>query len=338
MPFLSIIIPVYNAQCYLDKCIASIMVQTYKDFELVLVNDGSTDSSSLIIDKYVADDSRIRVFNQPNRGVSAARNRGLDEARGEWVYFCDADDELYEDTLERLVQKTVSPDVCFVMGGYEIFDESGHKVYSRPEREEFMLSVDQCVENMFHPWFYCYQGYLWTKLFRRGFIEDAGLRFDECISFNEDRLFCTQYLCYVSGVGCYFTHPIYRYCERTGSAMASVRQGFNYRFLTDLDAFAIMLTTIEESGKAENLVKYCKMSFLNSIDEIMRMYRKYDVENKAVIYKLRYAQFHFIGLKALAKFRMKRFSKIGAFLSELFWRIRHRNLDAGWFYTTIEEG
>lgn len=326
----SVIVSVYNGEQYLSKCIESILHQTYRDFELILVNDGSEDGSEAVCRSY--DDARVRVFSQPNRGVSAARNRGLDEARGEWVYFCDADDELYEDALERFVQKTESPEVCFVMGGYEIYDIDGNMVYSRPEREELTLTIDQCIENMFQPWFYCYQGYLWTKLFRRDRINAAGLRFDERISFNEDRLFSTQYLCSVSGRGCYFTHPVYRYYERPGSAMSSLKRGFNYKFLTDLDAFAIMLATITDSGKSEALVRQCKVSFLWSIDNIRHMYRKYRLKDRTVINKMRYAEFHFIGLRTLVALRMRRFSKIGVLMSELSWRLRHRRMDDRWFY------
>lgn len=326
----SVIVPVYNGERYLPKCIESILHQTFRDFELIVVNDGSTDGSEAVCRSY--NDERMKVFSQPNRGVSAARNRGLDEAQGEWVYFCDADDELWEDALQRLVQKTAAPDVSFVMAGYEICDESGKTVYSRPEREEQMLSIDQCIENMFHPLVYCYQGYLWTKLFRRDRINAAGLRFNEHIYFNEDRLFSTQYLCSVSGTGCYFTHPVYRYYERPSSAMSSLKTGFNYKFLTDLDAFAIMLATITASGKPKALIHCCKKSFLFSIDSIRHMYRKNHLDDKAVINKIRYAQFRFIGTRTLVTLRFRRLSKIGVLMSELYWRLCHWRLDDDWFY------
>lgn len=329
----SVIIPVYNCGRCLPRCIDSMLHQTFRDFELILVNDGSTDDSEAVCRRYK--DNRIKVVSQPNRGVSAARNRGLEEVCGEWIYFCDADDELYEDALERLTEKLSSSEVSFVMAGYEVYDESGRIVYSRPEREELMLSADQCVENMFNPQFYNYQGYLWTKLFRRDIIEEAGLKFDERISFNEDRLFCTQYLCSMSDMGFYFTHPIYKYYKRQGSSMSSLEYSFNYKYLTDLDAFAIMLKTIERRENSEVLVLHCKNEFLNSIDRIRRMCRRSRLKDNAVILKMRYAQFHFIGLRTLMYLRIVAHTKIGVLVSELYWRLLHWKLNDDWFYNTV---
>lgn len=89
---ISIIVPVYNTEKYLDKCIQSVLAQTYTNWELLLIDDGSTDSSGIICDKYAAEDNRIRVFHKENGGVSSARNLGLDNAKGEWISFVDADD------------------------------------------------------------------------------------------------------------------------------------------------------------------------------------------------------------------------------------------------------
>ena len=91
-PIISIIVPVYNTEKYLDQCIQSVLAQTYTNWELLLIDDGSTDSSGAICDKYAAEDNRIRVFHKENGGVSSARNLGLDNAQGEWISFVDADD------------------------------------------------------------------------------------------------------------------------------------------------------------------------------------------------------------------------------------------------------
>lgn len=99
---ISVIVPVYNTEKYLDRCIQSILAQTYTDFELLLVDDGSTDSSGAICDKYAEQDSRIRVFHKANGGASSARNMGLDNAIGEWVCFVDSDDSLTCDAVEIL--------------------------------------------------------------------------------------------------------------------------------------------------------------------------------------------------------------------------------------------
>ncbi len=110
----SVIIPIYNTAKYLPRCIESVLCQSFDGFELLLVNDGSTDGSGDICDTYATRDSRIRVFHKENGGVSSARNLGLKEAKGEWVCFVDSDDELLPDGLQTMVD-AVSSDVDLVM-------------------------------------------------------------------------------------------------------------------------------------------------------------------------------------------------------------------------------
>ena len=97
---ISIIVPVYNTEQYLRRCIDSVLAQTYQDFELLLIDDGSKDSSGAICDEYAAQDTRVRVFHKANGGVSSARNVGLDHARGEWITFVDSDDEVKPNWLD----------------------------------------------------------------------------------------------------------------------------------------------------------------------------------------------------------------------------------------------
>ena len=102
-PKISVIVPVYNVEKYLPRCIDSILSQTFKDFELLLIDDGSPDNCGKICDEYAAKDRRVRVFHKPNGGVSSARNLGLDKACGEWITFIDSDDYVAVDYLEELV-------------------------------------------------------------------------------------------------------------------------------------------------------------------------------------------------------------------------------------------
>ena len=99
---ISVIVPVYNTEKYLHRCVDSILAQTFTDFELLLIDDGSTDSSGAICDEYAQKDSRVRVFHKENGGVSSARNLGLDKAKGKWVTFVDSDDWIKESFLNKL--------------------------------------------------------------------------------------------------------------------------------------------------------------------------------------------------------------------------------------------
>ena len=111
----SIIVPVYKAEKYIHRCIDSLLAQTYKNIEVVLVDDGSPDNCGKICDEYASKDSRVKVFHQQNRGVSAARNTGLAHIKGEWITFVDADDKVTEDYIEKLMSK----DGDWIIGGYK---------------------------------------------------------------------------------------------------------------------------------------------------------------------------------------------------------------------------
>ena len=111
----SVIIPVYNAEKYLHRCIDSILAQTYTDFELLLINDGSNDGSGMICDAYAAKDSRVRVFHKENGGVSSARNIGIDNAAGVYISFVDADDELLLNALEKMTECMHICMICLVL-------------------------------------------------------------------------------------------------------------------------------------------------------------------------------------------------------------------------------
>ena len=120
-PKISVIVPVYKAEKYLHRCVDSILSQTFTDFELILVNDGSPDNCGAICDEYAQKDNRVRVFHKENGGVSSARNLGLDNAKGEWITFVDSDDWLKPGCLEQLTNKL---DADMIKCGIEASDKS----------------------------------------------------------------------------------------------------------------------------------------------------------------------------------------------------------------------
>ena len=179
----SVIVPVYQVESYLERCVESIRNQTYARLEILLVDDGSTDGSGIRCDELAALDSRIRVIHQKNAGVSAARNAGLDAARGELIAFCDADDYVEPDMYEHLAEllhQNGDADMAVCSGWYE-YGEHTRKTFEEPESEVCLFSREAIRE--LHRRYYL-RAYVWNKLFRRGVLSD--IRFSEELSFGED--------------------------------------------------------------------------------------------------------------------------------------------------------
>ena len=240
MPLLSIIVPVYNTATYLPACLDSILSQGFTDFEVLLVDDGSSDGSEAICDRYAEADSRVRVFHQENGGVSSARNLGLSQAKGEWIYFVDSDDEMLPDGLQTLVD-CISDDVDIVMGGILEVEENGYSP-KVPEKTVKILSKRESIITLYGGYGSCYSycGYMCMRLLRRRIIEEFKLTFDTSIAIKEDTLFLMQYICESNGITRQTTTPVYKYCKRNDSAMGKAQKGFDMKYVTSFYALIKM--------------------------------------------------------------------------------------------------
>lgn len=193
---ISIILPVYNGEKFLPLCLNSIMQQTFKDFELICVDDGSTDKSLDILKKYASHDDRIRILRQQNMHVGVARNNGLAKARGRYVIFLDADDIFAPDLLQCLYDRaeTTNSDICFCAADH--FDSATGR---RLGRMDFTMNLSQCPKEIFswrdkpHEFFRCTCPAPWNKLYRREFLDKTGIRFPD-LHTAEDLYFfaCTM--------------------------------------------------------------------------------------------------------------------------------------------------
>ena len=238
---LSIIVPVYNAEDYLDRCLVSILEQDFSSYEVILVDDGSTDSSPMICDRYSATDSRFLTIHKQNGGVSSARNAGLDLAKGEYVMFVDSDDALVPDSLEMMFDNLAGEDIA--VGGYAVYIEGtpGREVLPRRnvsyKGEDMNLFYDENIrrncEMLDAPW---------SKIFRRKVIGD--LRFCEELNYAEDKLFVFSFLAECSSAyTCSF--PVYAYHIRAGSLGSDVRSDRHLMQLRRfLPAYAEILTSL----------------------------------------------------------------------------------------------
>ena len=188
---ISLIIPVYNVELYLSQCLDSILNQTYSDFEVILINDGSKDNSGNICDKYAEVDSRVRVIHQSNYGVSTARNRGIMEARGEWIVFVDSDDFIAPDFLSNFHLEDNDSDI--IIQGVELYHNQEGRYIKQVRVESKILDQEnfkQSVENnkLLH------LGYPVAKAYRKRLMLKNNIRFKTDISFHEDHIFVLEYL------------------------------------------------------------------------------------------------------------------------------------------------
>lgn len=232
---ISIIVPVFNVEKYLPDCLNSILSQSFTEYEVLLINDGSTDKSGEICDEYTQKDPRFKVYHKQNGGVSSARNFALDKITGDWVYFCDADDLLYEKALEILI-RNFDDSVDCTMGGYIRFNEQGDILEENKIYEDNYMSIEEILFDFYHPKYKMVNGYIWNRLFRRNVIERHKLRFREDIYIKEDGLFLIQYLCNCNNGTFYTTKPIYKYIEHSSSAMNLKIQTINKESISRLTA------------------------------------------------------------------------------------------------------
>lgn len=185
---ISIIVPVYNASKTLNRCIESVLSQTFTEFEVLLINDGSTDDSGQICEKFSKHDSRVRVFHIANSGVSSARNYGLDLAKGDWITFVDSDDWLDEAYLEKLYIDNLSAVDLVISYGRNVCNYS---VVQEILYQDQCISVNE-VPSLFLKYDLAWQTSPWAKLYSKDIIAD--LRFIEGMHIGEDLVFLYSYI------------------------------------------------------------------------------------------------------------------------------------------------
>ena len=214
-PMVSIIVPVYNAEQYLRRCVDSILNQEYTDFEVFLVNDGSTDSSGDICEEYGNKDTRVIVIQKENTGVSDSRNLALDRARGKYLQFLDSDDWITPDATRLFVRAAEEYDCDMVISDF--YRVVGERLSPKGDiEEEGVLTQEEFAAHMMENPADFYYGVLWNKLYRRDLVEEHSLRMDTNINWCEDFLFNLEYIRYAKVF--YALHaPIYYYVKRKGS-------------------------------------------------------------------------------------------------------------------------
>ena len=189
MPKVSIIIPAYNVGHVISNCLETVVSQTFKDLEIIVVDDGSTDDTGKIINEYAALDSRIVPFHQENKGVSSARNMALSVASGEYIVFVDSDDSVTCEYVDELMRWS---EYDFVTAGYKYQTPDG--IWLLREFEDITATKEDVQQNPSRFLGKYYFGSPWATLMKKKIIDEHALRFDENIHCGEDVLFIAQYL------------------------------------------------------------------------------------------------------------------------------------------------
>ena len=233
LPKISVVIPVYNSAKYLRECLDSVVSQSFSDWEVVAVDDGSPDESPAILDEYAAKESRIKVIHKENGGVSAARNDGLVVAAGEYVLFVDSDDYLEQDALRLAYEEAIRVNADVVIGDYFAVSAKGRRRYhffSKSFVANDRTMIEKLQQTMLYsgysPYFSNTCGYLfgaqWTKLFRRSMLIQNAVNFPTSISLFEDGVFGLTAFEH-SKVISYLSVPFYNYRVLTTSLCHSYK-------------------------------------------------------------------------------------------------------------------
>lgn len=275
MPEISIVVPVYNVEAFLPRCIRSILSQRFSDFELILVDDGSPDRCGFICDEYAKIDSRIRVVHKKNGGVSSARNMGLNYATGNYVTFCDPDDYWKPDWLEWLYTTIYGNDADVANGGFISVDDEGNilRTHAFPSNISQLDNpkklADYLISDLLsfkYGWAVC------TRIFRFSLIKEHNIRFCEtCENFAEDLGFVLEFLLYAK-IAYTGTYCGYCYYIRPNSMMQSTNNTVKLNAMNEISKhFGLRM---ESDHLALYRTHFPIMHFLIMYNQYMRLIGK----------------------------------------------------------------
>jgi glycosyltransferase involved in cell wall biosynthesis len=270
-PKVSIVVPIYNSEKWLDECISSLSNQTIKDIEIICVNDGSTDHSADIIADHAQKDPRIRVITQKNQGVAAARNRGLELARGEFVAFVDSDDFVDSDCYKKAYIDATNTEADITAFGYNIFNSNGVK------RRHTLRKIQ--YDDALEAWFSERGGrpFIWNKLFRKAFLEETGVKFEKGISFNEDVFFQFRVFARAKKVA-FIPDKLYFYRTENKKSLSRGTDAFK-KLSFNLRGYRVV---IDDWKTLENTKKYKSNLFKATLNSTIRRLR--DINEKQKIF------------------------------------------------------
>lgn len=277
---ISVIIPVYNTEQYLEKCLLSVLQQTYTDLEIICIDDGSTDKSGKIIDDFSERDHRIIAIHQQNAGESAARNIGIKNAKGNYIAFMDCDDWIEPNMYENLVSALESTDADMAISGwYKDYGDYKETADNLKPVEQPVFERNQLMRYVYERDSYRAFAYIWDKLYRRELLVDGDgkqILFDETLPLGGDVLFLAR-LVLNTQKAVYIDKAFYHYIQRPDSG--SHLQDFEKRKY-GLKAYEMVIEFFEKANVGEDILAYVKRFLVYHSMILARMaYRQNNKDN-----------------------------------------------------------
>lgn len=289
-PLISIIVPVYNTESYVRNTIDSVLRQEYKNWELILVDDGSTDSSGRICDEYSENDSRIRVLHKLNSGVSDTRNKGLEIAKGEWIFFLDSDDDLFPNSLSKMLEWSKGVDMVVGVFSMNITDPQRQFQERDSKAKKFIDKIVDAkgfVKSMINKKL-SIAPTVFPKLYKTNIIRQNNLHYAADIYYAEDQLFLAQYVCCKEVKSIHINNkvPVYQYNIWPGNATSKMEAKFNDKLFTDFVGFNKIYETYHHAFNDKYIDKWAKLCAYTSGRRIQELIEKSDsasTEQKAYL-------------------------------------------------------
>lgn len=264
-PRLSIVIPCYRVAEYLPRCLDSLAAQTFRDYEVIAVDDGSPDDTGAVLDAYAARDARIRVIHQPNGGVARARNAGLEAVRAPFLTFVDPDDHVEPEFCRQLYEAIAAGDVDLAVCGVRC---EGDSVRARQLEKRFFVRPYAGLKDVDDRVFLETDPCLWNKAYRMDLIRANGLRFPNGLVY-EDCCFHWQYLAFVKKVR-YVSEPLYWYFQRPDGIIGATAASAA-RYMDEFAGFLMVRRRLEPDGHWDRMASVFARYVLNELDGIFRV-------------------------------------------------------------------
>lgn len=279
MKKLSIIVPVYNVEKYIERCLDSILNQAWQDFEVLCVNDGSSDASGEICERYAARDERIKVFYKTNGGAASARNVGLQHATGDYIGFVDPDDWTEPEMFASIIKKMEAHDADMgVCGFYKNWDDKEIEMDNEPSVEQGVFDREQVFYYAFKRYSYkSFGGYLWNKVFKRAVLMGTeALCFKETLKVGEDVLFFAEATLRAESA-VYVDKAMYHYYQRNSSLCHA---GSIEERAGSLVTYGTLIPLLQQHGIGEKVIQYVKRFYVYIASLLAeKAYFNEDVEN-----------------------------------------------------------